>query len=116
MLSSPIKRDEHDEELRKQHWTKNLSLPKMSRYIASMVDNIKSRALLLQRRLMIEKEFHVEVDEIRGKMERLVSGIKKKFLHFSKLPTIVDRVSLLGEMVFSKNTLIGLAMLFMYFL
>ena len=111
-----MKREEHDEELRKQKWTKNISLPKMTRYIASMIDNIKSRALLFKRRVMIEKEFQVEVDEIRSKLERVVTVIKKKFLHFSILPTIVDRVALLGEMVFSKNTLIGLVMLTFYFL
>eukprot|EP01041_Mallomonas_annulata_P002151 gene2151-4187_t len=115
VLSSPLKRAQHDEELKKQSWIVSLtSLPKATRYVASVVDNVKSRALLLKRRVQ-DGEVQTEIEEVKGRFNSFAMRLKRKASHFSLLPTLADKISLLGEMIFDKSTLLGLGFIFLFF-
>ena len=116
MLSSPLKRAQHDDVLKSRGWLKSLvSAPKAVRYIGDVADNVKSRALLLSRRVQ-DGELSTELAEVRGGLSRLLARITKKFSHFSRLPTALDRVELAVEMVFAKTTLVAAGFLILVFL
>ena len=116
LLSSPLKRAQHDEELRGRGWLRTLlSAPKALRYIGAVADNVKSRALLFSRRVS-DGDVKTEVEEVKANFRRLVSRVSKKFSHFSRLPTITDRLELVGEMVFDKKTLLSLGFILLIFL
>lgn len=115
VLSSPLKRAQHDEELDKRRaaFFARFSPHKAYKFALDWADNFKSWALLMNKNLREEGGLNRELAEWKAGLNRLAVLAKRHIQHFQLLPSLQDQAQLLVEYLFCKKTILGVGILFL---
>ena len=106
MLSSPVLRGRHDEEINNRRSTTSLfsglTTKRLKSYWFAVTDNAVSRFLLFKKRIT-HGEVDVEFAEWKEVWDGLISPVISHLRHYSLLPSNSDRLHLLRELILDNS-------------